>query len=78
MAQATVRVFGLTPRRAKARDDPEVRRVEEALVGRTRDPNALWAVIDAAGLVCRPSCLRCPACPLRSICHHVRRLGLSS
>jgi A/G-specific adenine glycosylase len=75
VARVVVRVFGLTPRRARARDDPEVRRAAEALVGSTQGASALWAVLDVAALVCRPSGPDCPACPLRRVCCQAKISG---
>jgi A/G-specific adenine glycosylase len=74
VARVVVRVFGLVPIRARARDDLQVRGVAEALVGRAQGPGVLWAILDVAASLCRPAHPRCPECPLRDLCHHARGL----
>lgn len=62
------RFFGVTSDRKRPRDDSALWRLAESLLPRTRAADYNRALIDFAGLVCKPRTPLCPECALRRRC----------
>ncbi len=67
------RFFGIRSSRQRAHTDPELWEFAASLIPPKKSREFNWAVMDLAGLICRPS-PRCEKCPLKEKCLFFKRI----